>query len=601
MRDSVNHSVTASPQAPEHKKIMRSRSTARAIFLVLAFVTVASVMVGQLWGTGFTCNDDMFSATAWQRWGGGAQGWTAIGRASWRMAVDQGRFYQLLPFTLTQAVYQLGSFEAVNTIRIGSMLFVFMTYVLMLVSITGNFGFAIYCSILYAGLIETTYMYNPFHAYPLWFNIGIGIMFVAILVFQEGLVHHRRRWTYIAAVTYFISTLFYEVFLFYCVVFFALAYLHFRTPFKSRIQNLVRASTKAWQFGLSAVSYVTLYLGFNRLYPNSTYTGKAVSLASFVPVTHTIVGFSISGLNFKSVLPQSWQWSAPPIAVALLVLSACFWSMRRRAFEIEGRRLLWLVGFAVICMLLPNILFGFTERYRHWIATSNNFYLGSFYAGPAEAVAVAALSLWIIRQAVRIRLATVTAAAISAFLAIAAYSNVRQAETFYHVHRENRKIWDLVEATLSTTGGPKKATIIVAPQLMEMPQLNPSIYDYWSFYFSEKFQHPVRVISKFSEFRALAPEARVGPVFAFTCRDFPEFHVGLFAFGPLNVKAWQEDGELAVDYAQVGVLGNGTGLLVFGQTSERPIVKMLHSADKEFTLDEKIVNLDGLSLRLYPR
>jgi hypothetical protein len=583
---------------PEPRTIMRSLLTARAIFLVLAFIIVASAMVGQLWGTGFTCDDDMFSATAWQRLGGGAQGWTAIGRASWRMAVDQGRFYQLLPYTLTQAVYQQ-SFETVDVIRIGTMLFVFMAYAVMLVTVTRSFEFSLYCSILYAGLIETTYMFNPFHALPLWFNLGIGIMFVAISVFQEGLVRDRRGWTNLAALIYFVSTLFYEVFLFYCVVFFALAYLHLRTPLRSRTQNLVRAGTRAWAFGLSVISYVMLYMGFNRLYPNSTYTGKALSLASFLPVTRTIVGFSISGLNFKAVLPQSWQWSVPGIAVAFLVLSACLLSMGRTVFEMEKRKLLCVIGFGVICMLLPNILFGFTERYRHWIATSNNFYLGSFYSGSAEAVAIGGLSLWTVSQAARIRLGTITAVTISAFLTIAAYSNVRQAETFYRVHRNDRKVWNLVDASISKTGGLREAGIIVAPQLMQMSQLNTAIYDYWSFYFSEKFQHPVRVISKLSEFRALAPEARVGPVFALTCRNFPEFHVGLFAFGPLNVNAWQEYGELAVDYAQVGVLGNGADLFIFGKAPERPIVKMLQN--KEFTLDEKIVNLDALSLGLYPR
>jgi hypothetical protein len=575
---------------------LRPRVTSERVFLVVIFAIVAFVMVGQLWRTGFTCDDDLFTATAWQRWGGGAHGWTAIRRASWRMAIDQGRFYQLLPYTLTQSVYQLRSFEAVNTIRMSAMLFVFMSFTVMLVSVTRSFEFAIYCSILYAGLIETTYMYNPFHALPLWFNIGIGIMFVAISAFHEGLTRERHWWMQAAVVLYFVSALFYEVFLFYGAIFFILAYLHLRATPQSQIQKLSGAIAKVWQFGLVVLLYLALYIGFDLLYPYASYKSKTLSLAGFRQVADTIVGFSISGLNFKSVVPQNFQWNAPALATAFLVLSVCFWGMRRLAFKMQGRRLLWIAVFATICMLLPNILFGFMDRYRNWLLTANNFYLGSFYSGSAEAVVIAALSLWVVRQAARIHLAGVVAAIIAVFLAVATYSNVTQAEFFYDVHRENRKIWDLVEASISLTGGPNEAAIIVAPQLTRMTQLTPSIYDYWSFYFTEKFQHPVRVIGKWSEFRLLPPEAKVGPIFAFECHDFPDLHAGFFAFGPLDVTAWEDEGLLDATSARVGVLGGNGELSVFEQTPAQPAGRVLHGAVRQFDVED-VVDLGGLSLK----
>jgi hypothetical protein len=577
---------------------VRPQFTTENVLLLLAFTIVSSVMVGQLWRTGFTCDDDMFTATAWQRWGGGAQGWKAVGRASWEMALDQGRFYQLLPYTLTQAVYQLRSFEAVNTIRIAAMFFVLISFTSMLVSLTRDFQMALYASILYSGLVETTYMYNPFHALPLWFNVGIGIMFIAILLFQEGLIRQRTLWICAAAVGYFVSALFYELFLLYGVIFFVLAYLHFQEIIQPRVRTLVRVFGTVWKFGLAAALYVLLYVGFNHTYAHNSYTGKTLSLASFRDVTRTIVGFSISGLDFKGVWPQNWHWDTPAVVVALIVSCASFWCMSRLAREIRPRLLLWQVGLGIGCMLLPNTLFGFMERYRNWLITAYNFYMGSFYAGFAEALVIAALSIWIVNQATRSRFAgMLAAAAIAVFLGIATFSNVTKTEAFYALQRENRKIWDLVEASLATTGGPKDATIIVAPQLNTMSQLNPAIYDYWSFYFSGKFQRPIRVLSKVSEFRVLPPEATAGPVFAFACRDFPEFHAGLFAFGPLNLEAWQKHGQLTVNNAQVGVLGNVRGLSVFGQTSEQSTAKILHSADNGFTVRSEIADLSELSIR----
>jgi hypothetical protein len=574
---------------------MRRRFTAEHFFLFLVLATVTLLMAGQMWGTAFTCEDDMYTATAWQRLGGNAHGWPAVWSASWHISVFTGRFYQLFAYTLTQVPYRIGSFELVNAIRIGTMLFVFASFAAMLASVTRSLTLALYCSILCAGLIETRYNYNAFHAYPLWFSLGFGILFVAILLFQEGMVRGKHSLIYGASVAYFVSLLFYESILLYSIVFFALAYIHNRVLPGTRIAAAARALASVWPCGASAALYVLLYVGFSYRYPGS-YTGKVLSFASFSQVTRTIGGFSLTGLNLRGILPVNRQWSAISILAALLIASAAFWAMRRLTRELAPRRLLTIGGLALICMFLPNILYGFSERYRHWPANFDSFYLGSFYSGFAEAVVIATISLLIVRGAARLRLAGALAVVVAVFFAIATYSNVSMTVAFYRVHRENRKIWDLVEASISATGGPSQAAVLVAPGLNQMKQLDPSVYNYWDYYFSEKLRRPLRVVGQLSEFRSLPQEMQAGPVFAFVCRYFPESQAGLFAFGPLDLDLWTHEGRMVAHDVRIGVLGGGS-LSVYEETAGAPPGKMLHHAARLFVIEDQPVGLNGLVLR----
>ena len=73
--------------------------TAGARWILYAcLVGLLLLLVGQLAGTGFTCDDDMFTATARFRWGG-------VWKASWAMATGHGRFYHLFVYPIAQLPY----------------------------------------------------------------------------------------------------------------------------------------------------------------------------------------------------------------------------------------------------------------------------------------------------------------------------------------------------------------------------------------------------------------------------------------------------------------------------------------------------------------
>ena len=432
---------------------MRLRFTAEQFFLLLALVIVSSLMAGQMWGTAFTCDDDFYAATAWQRAGGDVHGWSAVWSVSWNACLYTGRFYQLFLYTLWQMPYLLGSFEMVNAIRIGTMLFTFA-------SLCRDARKRHPQSSLGPLLLDPLrrpdrgeVQLQPISLLPAVVQFGTRDFVCSHPALSRGdgareILVGSRCCGHILRI---IALLRANPLL--CVVFFALAYAHNSSLQRSRIAAAARAFANVWPIGASAVLYLMLYAGFKYWHPGG-YAGTELSLASFKEVARTIVGFSLSGLNFQGILHMNRQWSAVSMLAALLVLPAAFLSMRRLARDAAPNRLLPLAGIGAVCMLLPNILYGFSGRYRHWLANIDNFYLGSFYSSFAEAVVIATISILIVRVAARLRVALAIAVVVAVFLGMATYSNVSQTVTFFQVHRENRKIWDLVEAK---TASPRPA------------------------------------------------------------------------------------------------------------------------------------------------
>ena len=164
----------------------------------------------------------------------------------------------------------------------------------------------------------------------------------------------------------------------------------------------------------------------------------------------------------------------------------------------------------------------------------------------AEAIVIAVVSLWIVRQGVRLRVGAPLAAVIAMTMAVPLHTPTSARRShFFGSTVSTAESWDLVDASVVNGGGPHGARVLIAPSLTQMKQLNPSVYDYWDFYLNEKLHRPVCVIGQLTDFRGLSPDLRAGPVFAFVCRYFPEVKAGVFAFGPLDVNVWTDQGQFA--------------------------------------------------------
>jgi len=550
---------------------------ARAPYLAMACVVVAAaILLSFLWGTAFTCADDLFTATAWQRWTGGAPGlslveagalrptgWPAIFRASRVMAAEQGRFYQVFAYTLAQTPYRFHSIPVVNLFRIGCMVFVFFSFALLLKGLLSDLRLALFFVLLSIALLQTGYSYNPFHALPLWFNLAAGLLFLALFFYNEGRLRKSRALDAAAVVMYCGALLLYESFLCYIVLFPVLSCLRSReNSWRSRLWRALLDSS--WIIAITAV-YLGCYFAFSAAHP-PTYAGRFLSPAPPAAILTTIFRFSVSGLNFQPLFHPDLQWNLKAAVMAVIVFPFSFAALRRYSPALSGRRLAALAGCGVTGMCAPNILYGFSERYRHWAISYGDFYLGSFYSAFAEAVVVGTLGLLAVKLAGLLRMKTAGALGIAAVFALAGYANVGEGDRLFAIHRENREYWRLVDALLSDSesGLTGPSAVIAAPSLLHLPNLDTAVYDYWSFYFSGKLHFPVRVVGSPAELSLLPENVRLrSPVFGLAAEYRPDLKAGFAAMGAIDAGAWRNDpAHLLTARAAVTVVGGGGNLFL---------------------------------------
>ena len=551
-------------------------------------VVAAAIILSFLWGTAFTCPDDLFTATAWQRSGDGAPRpaltleeacqappqrcpylldviprWPAIVRASWVSAVYQGRFYQVFAYTLAQVPYSFDSIPIANSFRIGSVAFVFCCFALMLKGLLKDFRLSLFFVLLSIALLQTGYAYNPFHALPLWFNLGAGLLFLAFFFFNESLSRKSRFLNAAAAVMYCGALLLYESFLCYGFLFFALSYVR-------SVENLPMRRLWRSLLGMSWIIAVTMaYLGcyftFSAAHP-TTYAGRSFSPAAPSAVLYTIFQFSISGLNFHSLLHANLQWSLKAAVMAVLVFTISFDGLRRYSPVLSGRCLTALAAWSVAGMCAPNVLYGFSERYRHWALAYNNYYLGSFYSAFAEAVLVGTLGLLAVKLSGFLRVKTAGVIGVAAIFSMAAYANIRDGDRLFAVHRENREYWRLVDSLVSDgkSGVTGPSAVIVAPVLQNLPYLDAASYDYWSFYFTGKLHFSVLVVGSPADYLLLPSKVRsTSPVFGLATKYLPDLKAGFAAIGPIDVGVWRNDPtRILTARANVTVVGDPKDLFV---------------------------------------
>lgn len=480
------------------------------------------------------------------------------------------------------------------------MLIVVATFVLMAWELLGDYFLAVYFSILAIALMETKGgPYSPFHGYPLWFNLGAAFFFLSVYLFHMDLRRSSSNLQWGAAGAYFCSLLFYEVFLFYIPIFVCMAWFLGGTKPAGVITSTRMALIKIFPTLVAVSVYVILYLSFNHAHPSS-YAGMALSLASAGSIVITIIQFSVSGLNLTSALHFKGRGDLNAIAAACAVFVISAWVIHRLYRAISERQRITIAALAVIAMPLPNILYGFIEKYRIWARTSNPsnaFYIGSFYSAFPFAIALGCIALLLAQLAARLRLMTPATVTISAALGWLTFTNVVEADRFYAVHHDNRKLWELVDDSLLTAReayGP--SGIIVAPSLLRMPLLDPYIYDYWSFYYSDRLGRSIHVISSPEEVASQPGQIAPGSVFAFVPRYYPGLRAGFYAVGPIDIESWkQHPTQLMANHVSIGVIGETNGLCVsLGSPGARMLTR---AVSQRVAIDSQhAVNLNALVL-----
>jgi hypothetical protein len=537
----------------------------KAIVYICVLCVVALLLI-QMVGTGFTCDDDMFTATARYRWDG-------VWNASWSMATGHGRFYHLFVYTLAQIPYLLPGFAVPTAFRVLSTASVFLAFFVATRKLLGCETLAMFLMLILGGLLTTTHGFNPFHGLPMWFNLGLTVLLTAVYFFNVGLECRAvgRRW--LGGVFFFISMLFYETFIVYVALFPAIAFFRMQDTGRrvwQRALSALRVSIPIfWAMGL----WLMLYLLFRAAFP-SHYRGEDISLGSARDMAITVLQFSRAGLNLSALYKLSWAWNTPAASAAVLAGLAFFALFQQLKSKVSGQLLVVLAVLGVLFALAPNAIYAFTPRYREWVR-SDPYYLGSFYGAFSLVFSIGATFLFIGRISWKKWISVVLSCALALFFSLNAYANHLESFRFFREHRQNRQLWNLVDDAVSS--GLKQMldanAVLVAPQLVRMPMLSPLAYDYWSYHMRQLLGRPIQVVGVPTDVSQLpagqkeqlpAPN-ETGELIGLVVRYNNKFGIGLVAFGKIDAREWVKDPRrLLARRASVRISGKSGHLWLLG-------------------------------------
>ncbi len=472
------------------------KNTLATALITAALITIIAVMVLPIFGTAFTCDDDLFTASS--RYSSRYGGHGGYFKASLAVARSQGRFYQLFAFSLAQLPYYFGSIDVANLFRVAGTSLAFVLFFFMLKEVLRNMNLAAFFTVLSAGLMQTAKAYNPFHGFALWFNLGIGCIFVSVWLFHRSIDRQSLRLRWASAMIFFASLLFYESFVPYSIYFFIMAAVLYREELRRSFKTWASAMARLlWPYAVVTAVYLVLYAAWRYAYPPS-YTGHKMSLAGPYETISTIVIFSLNGLDLGSFLTFDFSWSGSALLAGATVLATTFIVLRKFHHSLPYRAIASLSLMAVLFIFIPNILFGFMPKYRQWVK-ADPFYLGSYYSAFPMAVLLGLFSMAVVKAASRYNQQVAAALLLSLIFANASYQTVQRAAPFYAQQHENRRMWDMAEGLIEAAdkNGLSKASTIVAPYMNNMPYLHPGMYDYWSRYFSMRLGRKISVVDRF--------------------------------------------------------------------------------------------------------
>lgn len=446
--------------------------------------------------------DDTFLAATSSSQGG-------LWKAALAQADSQGRFYQVIFTFLTQIPYRVIGHDFLWTV-IGSQIVLFnVALYLAIQSILKQKIYAITAVILFNSLYDFRGGYNSISSFPLWFCFSLTLFLFSIrfvYLSHNSISRKSKHFARIIGVcACSFASLAYESLLFLPVLLIILDYI-FWNELQSNyeIDQKVKRYLKIHKatlffFATFFCSYAIGYITFRNSFPSS-YPGVKISLASPSDILFTIIKMSFAGFNapwyFTKIDLRYFMYENATriLFYALIFLLACIQIRKTKITKYNYYiQMLLLTTLA----LLPNALYGFTERYRG-IAENNPLYLGALFSSPSIIFAILLTSRKILNT--RPFLSNLFIVAGSSIFALAAVINNNNIADYSDQIRNRNITWNLVD----------KLTEINQRNLLQnkvvLSDLNSAInshetYGYWQYYISSRIGKDIEVIDQADKYK----------------------------------------------------------------------------------------------------
>ena len=464
------------------------------LLINLLLLIVFILILLRLWGGGFSGGDEGFTASAAYNLGG-------FFNASLAMAKSQGRFYQIFYYPLAQIPYLFDSLYWTNFCRILSSASTIASFFLFVLSLFGaRVGYI--SIVVYLALFVTTGSgYNPFHALPFWFNLGMTFMFMSFFIYNEQIKKGNYDTSYLSLLLFILGLLAYETMIFYVFVFPSIYMFNFFLVQKNKVSQqefifLVKKSCIK-PFTVLLI-YLSLYFIFLHYFPSAYQGTSELSFTNFQEVWRTIYLFSTSGIfissNFFKIISE---FSYQPFIMSFILLFCFYQILKIKSDEPFLKRYynnsFLLYGILIFFILCPNFLLALTPRYRSWVL-HNHFYLGSYFSSFAFAIVIALFLEYIFSYYLANKNITerkIIYGICSLFFISSTYLNHLDSLNFFSFYKSEAIKWDFARRLSDNflKKNPQYKFICTNSFIK-----GPDVYNYWSFYFSKKVGREVKLV-----------------------------------------------------------------------------------------------------------
>lgn len=320
--------------------------------------------------------------------------------ASISQASNQGRFYQIVYYTLTQFAFALNSDLIVTAIRVTTILgLLHSSYVFALKAIGQKV--ALFVPLGFSIIFSLTSGYNAVTGFPLWMMLGQTFLLYAFSVFYD--LRQQFSWIRAAAMAglLLMGVMSYEALIFQSIALFGVV-VFARPRGPQKLKELFASYGKPiYVLAACAAIYLALYAGYSNLNP-SDYVGSRISLGTLADTSETLV--LLSSAHFLTtggiVVRNFYDLRFVTVWVSILLLVTILLLGFRSGVKdppdgpvhvrpkLSQMRTVVLAGVLILASAAPNLPLALTERYRVWVET-DPVYLGTMYSAVLQALAVA--------------------------------------------------------------------------------------------------------------------------------------------------------------------------------------------------------------------
>ena len=448
------------------------KSIKRSIFFVLSgFIFF---IFFHFFGIAFTGGDDPFIAMDYLSKGG-------VWNAAVSQGIAQGRVFAIFTYYLAELSFKLG-FDWTNLFKIISSSLILLLYFLFIKK-TFSLNFSILNTIVFL-LIFDWYGgdFNPIHNVTQWYSIGFNFLLGSFIVFIDEIKTNKKF--ILSAILYFFALVFYEIILGYIIIFPLLYY--YNVPKDFRYKYLFQ---KSYYFIFVIIFYLSIYISFRFYFPSQYIGNQKFFFGDLFNSFFTIIRMSLLGIGFKywnhfSILNIGKALFSSTLLIFLLILF-----FRKNEFQnfIKNYKSIKIAPnllFIPLVIVLPNVMFGFIEKYHNWYG----YYVGSFFSAFAIVPLITYLLLLIKNNFPNVFHITVF------ILFVSANGIYLNYFTKFEEFKVDREKWALMDEIILQSKEVLKDKDLICSDNLFKRKSSYNIYSYWDNYIFQKTRNKPSVV-----------------------------------------------------------------------------------------------------------